>query len=449
MSDGRSKLLPLDGPLYQEEFAELMSAFTFSGTSLRVGVAVSGGADSMALCLLLNEWIKSQGAELIAVTVDHGLRPEAEFEAKWVAARLTAEGIEHHILTWEREPEAKGSTQVQARDGRYKAISTWCEKNKISCIALAHHLDDQIETFLMRLIRHSGADGLAGMSMLRQDGGLNFIRPLLAIPKDRLLVTLRDRGWGWIEEPSNHKDSYLRNRLRQGMPSLNQQGLRRDTLARINHSLGRIRKNLEERTDSFVNQRVIVSPAGFAEIDFNESAKINPNILSRTLEKVLLTIGGGNYSPRSSKTERLVAGLLGTTEYKATLAGCQIVLSDDKITIVRETRKLPDVSLKYGSEFLWDNRFYVHIHEAMTDKGLVLKALEEKGWQLLCQERPQLKETTVPTVARYSLPAIFLGDKIITVPHLEYLDPAWIEKLRIKIRFNPKNKLIQHSFTVA
>ena len=449
MSDGRSELLPLDGPLYGEEFTDLMSAFTFPGTSLRVGVAVSGGADSMALCLLLNEWVLSQGGELFAVTVDHGLRPESEFEAKWVAARLTAEGIEHHILTWKKEPEAKGSTQVQARDGRYKAIATWCEKNKISDIALAHHLDDQIETFLMRLIRHSGADGLAGMSMLRQDGGLSFIRPLLAIPKDRLLATLRDRGWGWIEEPSNHKDSYLRNRLRQRIPDLARQGLRRETLARINHSLGRIRKNLEERTDSFINQRVVVNPAGFAEIDFSESAKINPDILSRALEKVLLTIGGGNYSPRSSKTGRLVAGLLGTPEFKATLAGCQIVLSNDKITVVRETRKLSDVSLKSGSDFLWDNRFYVHIHKAMTDKGLVLKALGEKGWQQLCQESPQLKATTVPIVARYSLPAIFLGDKIITVPHLEYLDPAWIEKLRIKIRFNPKNKLIQHSFTVA
>ncbi|MFD2204099.1 tRNA lysidine(34) synthetase TilS [Kiloniella antarctica] len=450
MIDGKSTLLPREGPLNGEEFAGLMSAFTFPRAPLRLGLAVSGGADSMALCLLLKEWIDAQGGNLFAVTVDHGLRSESEFEASWVGARLAFEGIEHQILNWEREPGAKGSIQVQAREGRYQAIAKWCEANEISYLALGHHHDDQIETFLMRLLRQSGADGLAGMSALRQDdGGLSFVRPLLSIPKNRLLETLRNRGWGWIEEPSNHKGDYLRNRLRQHLPVMERQGLKGTALTRINRNLGRIRRNLEIRTNNFIDRCVIINSVGFAEIDISESTTTNRDILARALEKVLMTIGGGNYSPGLVKVDRLVEDLLSGSEVKSTLSGCQIIGSIEKITVVRETRKLPQISLKSDSEFLWDNRFYVHIHKAMEDKGLVLQALGERGWQKLCEANPLLKKTGVPFDARYSLPAIFLGDKIITVPHLEYLDPAWIDKLPIKIRFNPKNKLIQHAFTVA
>ncbi len=458
MSDGKSLFLPLDGPVYEREFADLMSVFSFSDPGYRgsakssvfkVGVAVSGGADSMALCLLLNEWLKAQDGELIAVTVDHSLRPESGLEAKWVHTRLASEGIEHHILNWQKEPEARGSTQVQARNGRYRLMSKWCKENAISSLALAHHHDDQIETFLMRVLRNSGPDGLAGMSLQRQEGGLSFIRPLLSIAKDRLLLTLRDRGWGWIEEPSNHQGTYLRNRLRQCMPDLERKGLKMGVLSRINYSLGRIRRSLQDKTDNFINQRIVVHPAGYAEIDFSESALISPEILSRALERTLLTIGGGNYSPRSVKTDRLIRELLSRETVKATLAGCQIFLDHDKVMIARENRKLSTVVLSSGAQFLWDNRFFIHIHETLEDEGLLLKSLGERGWQQLCQVYPQIKDVPIPNLARYSLPTIFLGDKIITVPHLEYLEAAWMEKLRIKMRFEPKNMLIQHPFTVA
>ncbi|WP_419903887.1 tRNA lysidine(34) synthetase TilS [Kiloniella sp.] len=426
-----------------------MSALILPQHPLKIAVALSGGADSMALCLLLKEWVDAHDGELIAVTVDHTLRPESEFEAKWIHARLTSEGVEHHILSWQKELRATGSTQVLARDARYRLMSQWCQQRSISLLALAHHLDDQIETLLIRLLRNSGSDGLAGMSLQRREGQLNLIRPLLSVSKERLLATLRDRGWGWIEEPSNHQDKYLRNRLRRAMPNLELGGLKKETLARICHSLGRIRRNLQERTDAFINKCVVVKSSGYATIDYNESIKADSEILTRALERTLLTIGGGNYSPRSERTKRLVRELHDGTDVKVTLAGCHVKVKQGVIAIARETRNLPEVPLSSEGDFLWDNRFYIHIHGAMKDAGLILKALGKQGWQQLCQLSPHIKESAIPMFARYSLPAVFLGDKIITVPHLEYLDSAWLDKLRIKMRFKPKNILIQHPFTVA
>ncbi|KLN62103.1 hypothetical protein WH96_00740 [Kiloniella spongiae] len=438
-------------PIAEEEFAQLMSVIALPRNPFRIGVAVSGGADSMALCLLLRDWVKTKGGELFAVTVDHGLRPESGIEAQWVHARLVAEGIEHDILTrtFVGDDEEKGSSQVRARKARHDLVAQWCKRREIFFLALGHHLDDQIETFLMRLVRQSRSDGLAGISMQRQDGAMTLIRPLLRFPKERLVGTLRHCGWGWIEEPSNQRADYLRNRIRQQLPSLDRQGIRKSSLERITHSLGRIRRSLQKRADAFIDQRVRLNPVGYAEIDFRESEKIQIEIFQRVLQRTLLTIGGGNYSPKTKKLDRLVQSLMSQNLVKVTLAGCEIIKKDDVIFIVRENRLVPKLLLTPGQECLWDNRFFVQVNDEMNDDSLMLQTLGERGWQNLCVLHPSVKNVGVSRFVRYSLPAVYLGDKIITVPHLEYLNPEWIDKIHMKMRFEPKNMLIQLPFTVA
>ncbi|WP_157845975.1 tRNA lysidine(34) synthetase TilS [Kiloniella litopenaei] len=438
-------------PVQEDEFAQLMSVITLPRNPFRVGVAVSGGADSMALCLLLRNWVTAKGGELFAVTVDHGLRPESGIEAQWVHVRLLAEGIEHEVLTRSLKTDSggKGSSQVRARKARHDLIAKWCRDKEIFFLALGHHLDDQIETFLMRLVRQSRSDGLAGISMQRQDAAMTLIRPLLRLPKERLIETLRHHGWGWIEEPSNQRADYLRNRIRQKLPVIERQGVKRSTLVRITHSLGRIRRSLQKRTDAFIDQKVRLNPVGYAEIDFNESEKIQPDIFKRALQRTLLTIGGGNYSPGTAKLDRLVLSLMNPEPTKMTLAGCEIVQKDHTIFLVRENRLVPQLLLTPGLECLWDNRFFVQVHEEMKSSSLLLRTLGERGWQDLCELHPAVKNIAVSSFARYSLPAVYHGDKIITVPHLEYLNPDWIDEIQMKIRFEPKNMLIQLPFTVA
>ncbi len=434
-----------------EEFAQLMSVIALPRNPFRIGVAVSGGADSMALCLLLRNWLKAKGGELFAVTVDHGLRPESGIEAQWVHARLVAEGIEHDVLTrsFAGDDKEKGSSQVRARKARHDLIAKWCKEKEIFFLALGHHLDDQLETFLMRLVRQSKSDGLAGISMQRQDGAMTLIRPLLRFPKERLIETLRHYGWGWIEEPSNQRADYLRNRIRQQLPTLERQGIRRSSLERITHSLGRIRRSLQKKTDAFIDQRVRLNPIGYVEIDFRESERFQTEIFKRVLQRTLLTVGGGNYSPKTNKLDRLSLSLMSPEPVKLTLGGCEIIKRDDVVFIVRENRLVPKLPLTPGQECLWDNRFFVQVDDEMGRDNLVLRTLGERGWQDLCALHPTVKNVEVSRFVRYSLPAVYHGDKIITVPHLEYLNPEWIDKIRMKMRFEPKNMLIQLPFTVA
>ena len=125
-----------------------------------VAVAVSGGGDSVALLLLLQE---TGARPLAAVTVDHGLRPESAAEAAAVAALCSARGIAHTLLRWE-EPAGAGNLQARAREARRRLIGDWARGRGIGAVALGHTLDDQAETFLLRLARGSGVDGLSGMA---------------------------------------------------------------------------------------------------------------------------------------------------------------------------------------------------------------------------------------------------------------------------------------------
>ena len=151
------------------------SAFDSAGSG-PLGVAVSGGGDSVALLLMLAT--VARGRPLAAVTVDHGLRPESGDEAAAVEALCAARGIPHATLRWNGWDGA-GNLQDRARQARRTLIGAWARANGIGAVALGHTLDDQAETFLMRLARGSGVDGLSGMAPATRAEGVLWLRPLL------------------------------------------------------------------------------------------------------------------------------------------------------------------------------------------------------------------------------------------------------------------------------
>ena len=184
---------PRPRPLGAAEFAGLIEALGPFEQRPRLAVAVSGGPDSLCLCLLAAGWAAARGGAVSALIVDHGLRPEAAAEARQVAAWLRARRIDHHVLRWAGAKPATG-IQAAAREARYRLLGDWCRAAGVLHLLLGHHLDDQAETVALRQARQSGAEGLAGMAAVRELAGLRLLRPFLTVPKTRLLATLEGAG---------------------------------------------------------------------------------------------------------------------------------------------------------------------------------------------------------------------------------------------------------------
>ena len=179
----------------------------------RLGIAVSGGPDSLALLLLAHAAL---AGEVEAATVDHRLRPESAEEAAAVGAVCHELGVPHAILPVEVQP---GNLQANARAARYEALSRWAAARNLDALATAHHADDQAETLLMRLNRGSGLSGLAGIRASTSMPGSTrrLLRPLLGWRKAELEIVVRARGIEAVRDPSNENEDFDRVRIRKAL----------------------------------------------------------------------------------------------------------------------------------------------------------------------------------------------------------------------------------------
>src|SRR5216683_100653 len=202
-----------DVPLTVVELAASLDALGGFEARPRVAVAASGGPDSMALVLLAQRWARQRGGEAWALTVDHGLRPESAEEARTVAGWLASRAVPHEILVWAGEKPATG-IQEAAREARYRLLAQWCRRHGVLHLLTAHHREDQVENHLIRRGAGSGIDGLAGMSAVRELAGCRLVRPLLAVPRVRLLALLAQEDQPFLRDPSNLNPAFERARLR-------------------------------------------------------------------------------------------------------------------------------------------------------------------------------------------------------------------------------------------
>jgi tRNA(Ile)-lysidine synthase len=190
-------------------------------------VAVSGGGDSLALMLMLARAKKKPAP--IVLTVDHGLRPDSAKDAKAVLQAAKKLGLEAHLLQW-KGAKPKSDIEAAAREARYRLMGEWCAKHKIGALYLAHTLEDQAETFLLRLARGSGLDGLSAMQEvapfpLPGYGELKLVRPLLSVTRAQLRAYLKKSGLEWRDDPMNEDPRFARVRIRQSWPQLEEIGL--------------------------------------------------------------------------------------------------------------------------------------------------------------------------------------------------------------------------------
>jgi tRNA(Ile)-lysidine synthase len=411
--------MPTHPPLSADEFAACMARLGPFEARPAVAVAVSGGADSLALALLAAEWAGGRGGEAVALTVDHRLRPDSGDEAARVAAWLQGRGIRHHILRWDG-PKPDSDLQAAARTARYRLLGEWCARHGLLHLLLAHHRGDQAETVLLRLGRGSGVEGLAAMTMVQGTAWGRLLRPLLDTPGERLAATLSSRGQAWVEDPSNRNAAFARVRLRQLAPVLAAEGITVERLAATARRMGRARAALERSVAELAARTVMFHPAGFARVGAKAFAAAPDEVGLRLLARLVLAVGGGEYTPRLERLERLYREVRGGLPAARTLAGCRVVPQGAGLLVCREPAKVAaPVALVPGALLCWDGRFRVEV-AADAPTGLMLGALGPRGWSRVVAAMKPHRPPPLPAAIRPTLPVLFGEDGISAVPYVGY-----------------------------
>ena len=397
------------------------------GAGARVAVAVSGGADSLALALLMHKH-----CTVFALTVDHGLRAESGAEAQQVGKTLRRFGIAHHILEWQGD-KPSGNIQAEARAARYRLLAEWCAANDVPVLATAHHMDDQAETLLLRLARGSGVYGLAGMPPSSPCAGfetITLIRPLLDHPKAALKNWLDGEGVAWVEDPSNENMQFDRVKVRQLLQNPPLEGLRAERLAETAKRLRRSRDALEFYEREWLARAVSEHEPGFLTLDPAALSTAPQDIVLRGLASLCRVFEPTAYTPRMEKVERLLETLTGS-QGGQTLYGAQFTRSPRGITICREAVAC-EASKPIADGHVWDNRF--EISAGGDTRGLEIGALGEKGWGQAVIKWPEVREINMPHEVRLSLPAVFSEGQLRALPLMGYSD---LENVTVRLSRKP------------
>lgn len=352
----------------------------------RLAVGVSGGVDSMALAHLAAGWAARRAGDVTALVVDHGLRAGSPAEARDVVARLAAAGIAAAPLTWGGPPPATG-IQAAAREARRALLTAACRERGILHLLLAHHRDDQAETVAMRRARGSGRSGLAGMAGIVETAGLRMVRPLLPLPRARLIATAGRLGLAWIDDPTNRDPRFARSRLRADAGPM-------VDAAEIT-AAGRGRAELERNVAAKLARHLRPHPLGFARLD--AAAMDDVELAPAVWSALLTTIGGRHYPPSRHLVERLA----GWDGRRRSIGGCLVRAVGGSVEIVREAARITDVRRDWrGEPVLWDGRW--RIVGAIDAEPLTIRSL---GHHAFGMARPR----GVPAAAAAALPALWRG----------------------------------------
>ncbi|HXD45851.1 MAG TPA: tRNA lysidine(34) synthetase TilS [Pseudolabrys sp.] len=305
-------------------------------------LAVSGGPDSTALLWLVARWRSGlkKGPALVAVTVDHGLRKEAAAEAKAVGRLARKLGVAHLTLRWTGKKPKTGVPQA-ARTARYRLLAEAARKAGAPAVLTAHTLDDQAETVLIRMSRGSGMTGLAGMARVSAllDSTVQLIRPLLGIPKARLVATLKAARVPFADDPTNRDPRFTRARLRGLMPRLEEEGLGAARLAILARRLARAEAALSQAAAAAFER--LAAPAENGAIAFGRAgfAGLSAEIALRLIGRAIDT--AGDEGPAElGKLEALAAALSAALpgpkgRFRRSLAGAVVSLTPAAVTVER------------------------------------------------------------------------------------------------------------------
>ncbi|GBR25540.1 Ile-tRNA lysidine synthase [Acetobacter orleanensis NRIC 0473] len=353
-----------------------------------VGLAVSGGGDSLCLAWLARHWRKN----LLAFVVDHGLRADSAQEARLTLQRLAAMDVPARLLTLTNLAKGPGMAE-RARQARYAVLAQACREAGCLDLLLGHQADDQVETIRMRQDSGSGPDGLAGMGWVTALPDVRLVRPLLGVSRLALRETLRQAGLTWVDDPSNQDTRATRVRVRHNL----QEQDTRLALWETSLCAGAARMQRDAEQASILSRHVAFRPEGWACLG---PELPEPEVLSRLIRGV----GGALYPPSPAAVARLRAA-----GQEATLAGVHLVRRRADWYLVREAAAMA-APLPAEGGARWDNRFELSIPSALSGQGLQIGAAGlgldrgvRGGW---------------PALFCATLPALWRQGQRVAVPHL-------------------------------
>ena len=303
----------------------------------KILVAVSGGPDSLALSILTKSLETSLNLNIYYVLIDHGIRKKSYLEGVKTRLKLKKFGIKLNII--KNHQKIKNNIQSKAREIRYQLLSNFCKKKNINYLMTAHHSEDQVETFLIRLSRGSGVQGLSSMKIVTKlKSNLKIVRPLLDVKKKDLMHISKLVFGKYINDPSNKNPKFLRTKIRKLIKEMEKSGIGHEKILKSISNLSMTSETLENYLKLFEKKSVKKSKSNFM-IKFSDFLQVNKEIQFRVLQNILVKCSKNYYPPRSEKIFSLIERLKKKkSQKKQTLGNC-IIFKQNKIIYVYKEPK--------------------------------------------------------------------------------------------------------------
>ena len=300
-------------------------------------VAVSGGPDSLALVLLSEQYAKENGLKLTALSVDHSLRPDSKGEIKWVEKLMRRKNTKFVCLKLKgKKPDS--NIMAYAREQRYDLLTQYCKKSKIPYLLTAHHLDDEIENFLMRLIRGSGIKGLSSSrsSFKHRKSGVNIVRPFLSFSKKSLIKYLSLKKQKYVVDPTNKDARFDRSRIRALTTKLISEGLSKSRFANVIDNLKKAEFAIQNSLSGYGKNLIQIRDKSSLAISIKDFIKIPEEIQFRLFVKIVEYISKKKQKPRAKSISNLMKKIIRRDFKNMTVHGCIFTKEGKEIIITLE-----------------------------------------------------------------------------------------------------------------
>ena len=283
-------------------------------------VAVSGGPDSLALAALSKAYTYSKKTKFHYVLINHNIRKDSKQEAKKVKNLLKEKKI--NLKIFENKKKIIRNIQAEARIIRYEILTNYCRKNKIKTLLTGHNLEDQVETFFIRLSRGSGLKGLSAMKPLNQiDNKVSLYRPLLDIKKKFLIKISKNVFGKYFKDPSNKNVKYLRTKIRNLKKPLENSGIRYEQIFKSIRNLSLSKATLDGYLNKIFKELINTTNKEIF-INFKKYKDLNNDIKMAIINESIKQLKKNYYDLRSKKVENLIKNLNKRDFKKSTLGGC-------------------------------------------------------------------------------------------------------------------------------
>tara|TARA_B100000963_G_C22615645_1_gene667189 strand:- start:235 stop:1506 length:1272 start_codon:yes stop_codon:yes gene_type:complete len=421
------------GYISKNEFTSVINSdFTFEKNP-HVGLSISGGPDSMALLMLVKDWVRSKSGKITVFHFDHRMRKNSSKEATWLSTYVSKLGIKFCLLNWDRDEEV-ALNMKNAREARYEKILNISKKLKIIHLMTAHHSNDNLETFYMRKKRNSSTLGLSSIPKILIKDNLQIIRPLLSFSKKRLISTCNFFNVKWIEDSSNLDLYYERPRVRRDLGEKTT-----SQLAKIEKEFKKQKKYnevMENKIRNFFMTNLIFYEYGAFQVDKNKFLKCNKELKIEILKKILTTASGKIFPPRQISVINLIKLMQLNNSFRYTLHSCLLEINSEKILVSREISSIKEGKkiISKGNSYLWDNRFFLYSRNFKIE----CQRITIKNWVFL-KEYFLFKKNNLNFFILSSLPLLKIKSKYF----IPFLSPRIID---YDFYFKPKIPITRKNY---